>query len=318
MPTDRRKFLQKSILIPAVIGGTVSYGRAHKSRTLQNSNRLVLLGTQGGPFIRSYKQIPSGNLIVYNGTLLVIDSGYGTTFKLLDAKIALTTLRFVFITHLHSDHYLDLGPMLYNAWIAGLKDTIHVYGPYGISSILTSYWESNRFDIETRIKDEGRPDVKTLILAHEIAEGILLTTSDFEISCIKNIHPPISDSFAFKFKLGDKSIVFSGDTAYCPALETFASGVEYLVHEVMYEPAVNNIIKRRPNASKLIASIKSHHTSSEDVGRIARAAEPKNLVLNHFVPPDDDSVTDEVLITDIKKYYSGNVIVSKDMLELKI
>lgn len=121
-----------------------------------------------------------------------------------------------------------------------------------------------------------------MIIAHEIKEGKLIQNSDFEISCLKNIHPPIDQSYAFKFRVGEKIIVLSGDTAYCPALAEFAMNADYLVHEVMYIPAVDEMAKRRPNATKLIASIKSHHTSAEDVGRIASSSKVKNLILNHF------------------------------------
>jgi ribonuclease BN (tRNA processing enzyme) len=233
----------------------------------------------------------------------VIDTGYGTTFKLREAGINLSRLKYIFITHLHSDHYLDLGPLLYNAWISGLAEQIHIYAPIGIHPLLNAYWKSNHYDINTRIKDEGRLDIRKLVTIHEIKEGILIAHSDFEISCLKNIHPPVDDSYAFRFRLGKKVIVFSGDTTYCPALATFARGADYLIHEIMYSPAVDEIAKRRPNATKLIASIKSHHTSAEDVGRIAKAANVKNLVLNHFVPPDDKSLSDQVWINAVSSYF---------------
>ena len=35
---------------------------------------------------------------------------------------------FIFISHLHSDHYLELGPLLHTAWTAGLKTKVTVYG----------------------------------------------------------------------------------------------------------------------------------------------------------------------------------------------
>lgn len=80
-----------------------------------NDNKLILPGTQGGPFIRSYKPSPSVNLIVYNNVNFVVDTGYGTTFKLIEAGVKLSALKYIFITHHHSDHNLDLGPLLYNA-----------------------------------------------------------------------------------------------------------------------------------------------------------------------------------------------------------
>jgi ribonuclease BN (tRNA processing enzyme) len=318
MHNSRREFIRKSFLLTGIAGLNIPTPLTEKISLIKDGDRLVLLGTQGGPLIRSYKQSPSSNLIVYKNIPFIIDAGYGTTFKLKEAGINLSTLKYIFITHLHSDHYLDLGPLLYNAWISGLSEEIHVYAPTGIKSVIKDYWKSNKYDIKTRIKDEGRTDIRELITIHEIKEGVLKANSDFEISALKNIHPPIINSYAFKFKLAEKIIVFSGDTAYCPALATFATGANYLIHEVMYPSAVDAMAKRRPNAEKLIASIKSHHTSAEDVGRIAKAANVKTLVLNHFVPPDDKSLTDQIWLEAVKSTYQGNIIIGKDLLQLTI
>ena len=86
----------------------------------------------------------------------------------------------------------------------------------------------------------------------------------------------------------------------------------------MYSPAVDEMAKRRPNATKLITSIKSHHTSAEDVGRIANAANVKNLVINHFVPADDKSLTDQVWIEAVGSTFPGTIIVGKDLLRFAL
>jgi ribonuclease BN (tRNA processing enzyme) len=318
MQNGRREFIRNSFLLSGLAGLNLSPDFTEKYFLNEDGDRLVLLGTQGGPLIRSYKQTPSANLIVYKNVPFVIDTGYGATFKLKEAGINLSTLKYIFITHLHSDHYLDLGPLLYNAWLSGLAEEVHVYAPKGMKSVLNAYWKSNRYDITTRIKDEGRTDIRKFIKIHELKEGMLIANTDFEISCLKNIHPPVEESYAFKFKLGKKNIVFSGDTIYCPALVEFASNADYLIHEVMYIPAVDEMAKRRPNATKLIASIRSHHTSTEDVGRIASAANVKNLILNHFVPPDDKSLTEQTWIDAVRTTFSGNIIVGKDLAQYKL
>jgi ribonuclease BN (tRNA processing enzyme) len=318
MSNSRREFIRKSYLLSGAAVLNISSGVNDKFFINQDGNRLVLLGTQGGPFIRSYKQTPAANLIVYKNVPFVIDAGYGVTFKLREAGISLPTLKYIFITHHHSDHNLELGPLLYNAWLSGLAEPIHVYAPAGLKSLLHSYWESNQFDIDTRINDEGRPDIRTLVISHEYSEGILMSNSDFEISALKNIHPPVNESYALKFKLGKKIVVFSGDTAYCPALATFAADAEYLIHEVLYGPAIDDMVKRRPNATKLKASIMSHHTLAEDVGKIAKEANVKNLVLNHFVPADDKTLTDEVWINAVRTTFPGNIIVGKDLLQFML
>jgi ribonuclease BN (tRNA processing enzyme) len=314
----RREFIRNSFLLSGMAALKLPSATAEKSFQPQEGDRLVLLGTQGGPLIRSFKQTPSASLVVYKNVPFIIDTGYGATFKLNEAGINLATLKYIFITHLHSDHYLDLGPLLYNAWISGLAEEVHVYAPDGIGPMLDAYFRSNQYDITTRINDEGRTDIRKLIKTHDIKEGILMAAADVEISCLKNIHPPVEESYAFKFKLGNKIIVFSGDTIYCPALVEFATKADYLIHEVMYLPAVDGIAKRRPNATKLIASIKSHHSSTADVGKLATAAGVKNLILNHFVPPDDQSVTEQIWIDAVKTNFSGNIIVGKDLSQYKL
>ena len=318
MRYNRRDFIRKSSLLAGIIPLNTSLDSSFPNFVDETTDRLILLGTQGGPFIRSYRQTPSANLIVYKSTPIVVDTGFGVTFKLLDAGINLPSIKYIFITHHHSDHNLELGPLLYNAWINGLKEPIHVYAPPGLKDLLSFYWESIKFDIETRMNDEGRPDIRVLIETHEYSEGNITSNSDFEVTALKNIHPPVIESYALNFKLGNKKIVFSGDTAYCPALATFASNADYLVHEVMYVPAVEELVKRRPNAMKLKESILSHHTSAEDAGKIANLARVKTLVLNHFVPSDDKSLTDQVWLNAVKTTFSGNIIVGKDLLQLAL
>ncbi len=319
MSYNRRKFIGKSLLLTGLLEYKNALHLRENSFVTQFSDRLVLLGTQGGPFIRSYKQTPAASLLVYKNLPIVIDTGYGVTFKLLEAGISLPSIKYIFITHHHSDHNLELGPLLYNAWIGGLSETVNVYAPVGLQSLLHSYWESNRFDIETRIKDEGRPDIRNLVTAHEFSEGTIISNKDFEVTALKNIHPPVNESYALKFKLGSKIVVFSGDTTYCPSLIPFSAGAYYLVHEVLYGPALDEMIKRRPNSgAKLKASILSHHTLAEDVGRIAKSAGVKNLVLNHFIPPDAQSLTEQDWINAVRKTFPGNVIVGKDLLQLEL
>lgn len=298
------------------LGHSVTAGQ-EEARDL-GPNRLVLLGTRGGPLITGYTPTPSANLIVFDDIPLVIDSGYGVTLKLLNAHIPLQRLRYIFITHHHSDHNLELGPLLYNAWASGLATSVDVYGPRGLSALLSYYWKSNSFDMETRISDEGRPDLRRLVRPHEFTEGRVVNFDSVTVSSLRNHHPPVTESYALKFELGTKTVVFSGDTTFFPPLVEFAKGADYLVHEVTYRPALNAMAARRPNAARLKASILSHHTTAEDVGRIATLANVKALVLNHFVPGDDPSLTPEVWADAVRATFKGKIIVGRDMLTLAL
>lgn len=318
MAWTRRKFIAASALFSL----TVREGSASTKKPGDGlgPDRLVLLGTRGGPAIEGYIPSPSANLIVYKNMPYIIDAGYGATFKLIEAGVPLRRLRYVFITHHHSDHNLDLGPMLYNAWVSGLPGPIDVFGPKGLNDLIGGYWGSNRYDIETRISDEGRPDLRKLVHTHEFKEGLIFSRGDVTVSALRVIHPPVTESYAFRFVLGRKIIVFSGDTSYFPPLAEFARGADYLVHEVVYPSAIDTLLKGRPNvdAAKLKASILRHHTRPEDVGRIATRAHAKTLVLNHFVPADEKALTPGVWAHAVQQTYSGKVVVGRDLLHLPL
>ena len=42
----------------------------------------------------------------------------------------------------------------------------------------------------------------------------------------------------------------------------------------------------------------------------------KTLVLSHFVPPDDPSVTDAMWLEAARRHFRGPVIAGKDLLEI--
>ena len=58
------------------------------------------------------------------------------------------------------------------------------------------------------------------------------------------------------------------------------------------------------------------HTLPEEVGKIAAQANVKTLVLSHFVPGDDPSITDEQWAADVRTHFKGRIIVGKDLMEI--
>lgn len=281
--------------------------------------QLILLGTKGGPSVRDTKQVPASNAIVIGRDTYIVDTGWGVTARLIEKNTPLISIRDIFITHQHSDHNLELGPLVYNAWANGLKQQMDVYGPEGMEAMMKAIMETNRFDIETRIDDEGRPDFRKLVKPHTYHEGLVMENDTLRVLALRNSHPPIHESYALKFLIkGGKTIVFSGDTAYFPPLAKFAEGADYLVHEVMNVKALTHLAQRSSNAQTLLKHLMASHTSTRDVGRIAQAAKVKNLVLTHFVPGADPSMKDEDWLEDVRAEFSGNIIVGHDLLEIPL
>ncbi len=281
-------------------------------------NRLIFLGTRGGPRVTGVAPTPSANLIVWNNVPYVIDTGYGVSFKLAEAKFPLPALRYTFITHHHSDHNAEWGLLAYNAWATGLRTPVDAYGPAGMRQLAQGFWDAYRFDIETRMADEGRPDLRKLVNIHEYGEGPVMAAGDVKVSALRNLHPPIKESFALKFEFPGKTVVFSGDTAYFPPLAAFAKGADILVHEVMYAPALEDLLRRVPNAATLMSHLKASHTLTDEVGRIATEAGVKTLVLSHYVPADAPDMTPDKWIAAVRPTFAGEIVAARDLMELPL
>jgi ribonuclease BN (tRNA processing enzyme) len=207
--------------------------------------------------------------------------------------------------------------LFYNAWITGQPIHVDAYGPVGLRKLTQDFFNYQKFDIDTRIVDEGRPDPRQLIFVHEFdKQGVVMQNADVKVSSCRVRHPPITQSYAYRFDAKDRSVVISGDTAYAPELAEFAKGADVLVHEVMYLPGIERLIKQLPNAKRLREHLMAAHTLPEDVGRIAARAGVNTLVLSHFVPGDDASITDEQWAEGVRKYFKGRIIVGKDLMEI--
>lgn len=278
-------------------------------------DRLVLLGTKGGPAIRPGGPMPTASLLEIGGRRCVVDCGLGVSKGLVEAGVDLKTLDLVFITHLHSDHVLELGPLLHTAWTTGLATAVQVFGPNGTQAVWDGFLASLRYDIDLRIEDEGRPDLRQLVQIHEFAEGAL-PVDGLSVTALRVDHPPVTDCFALRFDSPGWSVTFSSDTAYFPPLAEFARGSDILVHEAMLERGVDRLVARTGNGTRLKAHITRSHTEAADAARIASAADVQTLVLHHLIPADDPGITVDDWQAAVAPIFSGTTVIGTDGLSL--
>jgi ribonuclease BN (tRNA processing enzyme) len=280
-------------------------------------SRLILLGTGGGPTPKPNRSAPA-QVIVVNGVSYVIDCGNGVARQMVLAGVPLASIRDIFITHQHSDHNADYGNLIWLSWAATLTAHVNTYGPPPLKEMTRLFLEMNDYDIKTRMADEGRPSLKHMISVHEITQGgPVMQDANVKVTAALVQHPPVKPAFAYRFDCPDRSIVISGDTRPSENLVRLAKGADVLVHEVMYLPALEQLIGTEPNAKTLMRHLLAAHTTTEQVGRIATEAGVKTLVLSHFVPGGPvPKVTDQQWYDAVRPYFSGKLIVGRDLLEI--
>jgi ribonuclease BN (tRNA processing enzyme) len=304
-----------------LISSTLSMAAALSVRAAgfeDRAMRLVLLGTAGGPRPRMTRSAPAQAIVIGNRAY-VVDCGDGVARQMVLAGIPLDSVRGVFITHQHSDHTADYGNLLLIAWTAGLRTRVDCFGPKPLKRMTRLFLEMNAADIDTRIKDEGRIALQPLLHVREIAESAqIFADENVRVSVALVDHPPVVPSLAYRFDGAGASVVISGDTRYSENLIRLARGADVLVHEVMLEEGVDRLTSNVRNAATLKRSILSHHTSAEDVGRVAAAAGVKKLVLSHFVPAEDPLLSAADWLEPVKRHYDGPVIVGADLMSILI
>ncbi|MBZ7923397.1 MBL fold metallo-hydrolase [Ensifer adhaerens] len=282
------------------------------------SSRLVLLGSKGGPAIRPGGPWPTSSLLQIGGRTVVVDCALGVTRGLTNASVALKTLDLIVITHLHSDHVLELGPLIHTAWTAGLSQPVRVFGPAGTRAYWQGFLQSMAFDIDIRIVDEGRPDLRALVEVIEFSEGEILSESGLTLSALRVDHPPVTDCFALRFDHAEGSVVFSSDTAYFPPLADFAKGADILVHEAMLAEGVDRLVARTGNGARLKEHLLASHSFAGEAAAIATAAGVGRLVLHHLIPADDPEISETDWIAATRKNWAGALTIAADGLVVKI
>jgi ribonuclease BN (tRNA processing enzyme) len=318
MALTRREALTLSagaILAPAL---TPSLAAGQSPRT-----KIVLLGTTGGPPLQVARAAPS-NAIVVGGALYVVDCGNGVARQIVQAGLRLNALKSIFITHQHSDHNLDYGNLFYFAWYQSLRDQVNSYGPPPLVEMTRKFFELNSFDIDIRIRDERKPDPRTLLVPHEIeSAGIVMQDDNVKVTCVLADHPPLPVALSYRFDTADRSVVFSGDTRKTDALIDLAKGADVFVCEAQYLPGVREVLNGavkagrfdKETADDLFKSISGNALTVDQAGQVAQAAGVKTLVLSHFVP-GNGAVPDQVFVDEARKAFSGEIIAGRDLLEI--
>ncbi|TIN19937.1 MAG: MBL fold metallo-hydrolase, partial [Mesorhizobium sp.] len=195
---------------------------------------------------------------------------------------------------------------------------IGVFGPPGTDHYWQRFCQAMEFDIEIRILDEGRPDIRDLVSIVEFGEGQVVEQGGLTVSALRVEHPPVTDCFALRFEHGAKSVVFSADTAFYPPLADFARSADILVHEAMLEEGIERLVAKTGNGARLKEHLLASHSFAEEAGRIASDAGVERLVLNHLIPADDPGIGEADWTTAVRKTWAGDLTIARDGLVVEL
>jgi len=309
----RRGFLFGGLSLTA---GRRRVGAFPSVRPEARGTRLILLGTGGGPGPIAGRAGPS-LVVLIDGVPYLVDCGRGAAWRLIRSEISLGAISKIFITGRDPDRNADYDELSLLAWTSGRCTRIDAYGPPPAERMTKLSFDLDESDAARRLADEGRVPLRRLIHSHELsASGLVMEDERVKVTAVSVDCRPAGPSFAYRFDAADRSIVVSSGAATSEDLLKLARGANVLVHETLYPPAIERMIARDGQLSRRVEPILARHARAEDVGKLAAAAGVRTLVLSCLVPGDDPSITDEMWQAQASRFYRGEILVGKDLMEI--
>jgi ribonuclease Z len=276
--------------------------------SFSQSFTVTLLGT-GNPR-PTIKRFGPSILVQAGDQNLLFDCGRGATMRL--AQLNIDRIDALFLTHLHSDHIVDIPDLWLTGWVMGRKTPLRIWGPVGTREMMTHLQQAYSFDIHMRRDiDQHLPQAGVEVQAKDIEQGVVYKNGGVKVTAFAVDHGPVKPAFGYRIDCGKRSVVLSGDTRYSENLIQFAQGTDVLIHEVIDTEAYNALANSYTPEEK--ARVIAHHTTAEEAGRIFTKVAPQLAVYSHIVPPEVPT-----LIQQTRKTYSGRLEVGEDLMSIEI
>lgn len=297
------------------------------------SMSVITLGTGGGPSYRTKRSL-SANAVRVGEKTYIVDTGDGLMRQLAAAGIDIASVNAVFITHHHFDHNADLGPLMVFRWLAGQHTPLPIIGPPLTREMVErqgSAWRGTELAPIT-IGGPAQPPIASTVSVQELPAELLepavvYRDGELRVKAVLNDHyhfaegsdsAALARSYALRFELPGRAIVFTGDTGPSARVERLAEGADVLVSEVIDLDRIAEQWRARSDADPayiqgLIEHLRQDHLTPEDVGKLASRAKVRHVVLSHIVPGWDEETDLSVYTAGVKKHFKGPVDVASDL-----
>ncbi|HET9055225.1 MAG TPA: ribonuclease Z [Chitinophagaceae bacterium] len=265
---------------------------------------ITILGNNSA--LPAHERHPSAQVLTTSEHLLLFDCGEGTQMQLSRYKVRRSKINYIFISHMHGDHYFGLPGLLNSMGLQGRTQELHLFIPEKLKEILDLQFEAANAELPFKLNYHFLQE-----------EGVIVDEKRFQVSCFRvrhriecwgflfkqKKHPrkilpdkchnyQIPSSFYERLQEGEdyknkdgtivkndwvtseatapKSYAYCGDTIYDEGLITKIKNVTLLFHEATYLHEWEEKAASR------------FHSTSKQAAMIAKQANVKKLLIGHF------------------------------------
>lgn len=270
------------------------------------SFQLTILGT--GSATPVLTRNPTAHHLQIEQEGYLIDCGEGTQSQLLHYKIRTTKLKYIFITHLHGDHFFGLIGLLSTLNMHRRIEDLWIFAPKGLAEIITiqlKYSDTRlNFKIhftETQTEksyllfENDNVTITTIPLIHRVpCCGFLFREKSKKRKIVKNTKPAdltfeeikmlkdgediINADGSVKYKnenytipsLKSCSYAFCSDTLFNESVIDIVKNVDLLYHEATF---LDELLPR---------ATQTNHSTTKQAALIAKKAKVGKLIIGHY------------------------------------
>jgi ribonuclease BN (tRNA processing enzyme) len=209
----------------------------------------------------------------------LIDLGPGSLSELQN-HVGYRDLDAVFISHLHADHMSDIFTFRFALFAAQRDGSM----PHTLPLYMPDQPEDTFSFIKKQVEDQ--------LAIHVITAESSVRLGDMCVDFIGTSHS--LTAFAMKFTYCEKTLVYTTDTALFDDLILFCADADMLLAEATLQDKDKDLEI-------------SGHMTARTAAKLARSAGAKKLVLTHFWPEYDRSIS----LSEARTGFEGQILIAE-------
>jgi len=278
--------------------------------------RVSVLGS-GLPWVT--KAQASGSVLMEVGNpekdVFVFDLGSGSLANFSGLKVPVTSLKNVFLSHLHADHIADYLTLMGSYVKAGRLDPVEVWGgasddpALGVATFVDLIEQALAWD-QASI-DGYVPTTGGHATSHEVPYDrteVVYERNGVTITSFPVIHV-LNGAVGFRVDYAGQSVVFSGDTLPSMTLVEASQGCDLLIHEAALPAELFAELYSFPiEQAKMV--INEGHTPANAAGMVFDMVKPRMAAMWHTAVVDRYI---EDVFESLRTTYSGPATLCQDL-----
>jgi ribonuclease Z len=266
--------------------------------------RVSFLGTGAGQCI--YRAHTAIVLDWASGTRVLLDAGSGNSVLKNGAELGILAqdLHLVLLSHQHGDHMGGLPHIQgQRTMITPDAPPLQVYASeQALERVQRLFWATSithSVDEEGVTTADGRKVVSWLPSQEDAWIDLQNGVRAFSFPV-----DHIPGAVGWRVESDGVSVVFSGDTRFCPRLAEAAQGATALIHEVLGTESDKDGARRRG------------HSTAAEAAQAASEAGVDQLIITHIDSPFH--LDPQPLVDEAAKYFDGPISVASDLYQVTI